>query len=359
MKKWLSLLIGVLLLSTLACSLTSRGSEPDDNEGPVAVATESAVQDEPISTEEVVDDEPEGDDGVLAVDADAFSQLSTYRARIAWTIEKADGTGESFQMEQSATRDPAAQQFRMTSDGETIEFIQLGDQMYMRFGEEWMSTSSEDSSMSEFDDMLTSSDDWIADIDESDYTYLGKETVNDIACRHYQAEYREGWMGSFFSSTEGEENVEDGTVDVWIADESDLPAFVVRSVVEANGTFDGEAGTVTLSQDIYDVNAPFTIEAPEGVEAGGMPDGVEVYPGATDLTTWGTMTMFTSADSVATVNAFYEAALEGADWSQEEGAMVTDEVVSSSWSKDGESLSLMITSGDDGTSVIITMESGE
>lgn len=363
MKRWLWLLVSVLMIFSLSCSLLSRGADPTEEPGvEVTVDVESpedgpedgdGPEDDPV-VEAPEDEEPsdEGEGGEeLVVDTSGLEDLSSYRANITWRTEKADGTVEEFSMEQSATRDPRAEHFAMTSDGEAMEFIQIGDQTWMRFGEDWMqTTSSEDES--EFGDMLSSGDDWVGGLNEDDYEFVGSDDVNGVNTRHYQAEYTQGLLG-ILGAGEDVDEVENGIADVWIADESDLPAFVVKYVLEVTGTSDGEEMTVTMSQEVYDINADFTIEAPEDV--GGLPEDIPMYPGATDTTSMGAMTMFTVADDVNTVNEFYEGALGDSGWSKDGEGLVAEEMVSTTWTKDGETLTLMITTGEDGTSVMITM----
>jgi hypothetical protein len=254
-------------------------------------------------------------------------------------------------MEQWATRAPSAQRFIMQSDDGDVEFIQIGNDTWMRFGTEWMQTSSE--SESDFADILSGGDDWISSIEDGDSEYLGRERMNGINTRHYRVKYNAGLL-NWFDESDGVDTVNEGTAEVWIADEPDLPRFAVKYAMDLAGTAEGAEVKMTMTQDVYDINQPFTIEAPEGV--GGLPDNVPVYPGATDVTSMTAFTMFTAPDDVATVTAFYEEALNDAGWQQEEGGMVSEEMVSTSWEKDGMTLSLMITSGSDGTSVMISVE---
>lgn len=362
MRRWMWLLIGALLVVSLACSFLPFGKDDDDDAGvPGVVATVGAVIEEggvekPESGggDEGPSDDDDGDDGeVLSVDADALEQLESYRAVLTYHIESSDGTVEELRIEESATRDPAAEHYVMSSEDGDVEMIQIGKDSWIRFGEDWMmSTSDEDVG---FGDMLSSGDDWISDVEDSDYEYLGRENINGIDTRHYRVEYDEGLLGGLLGEEEDMSDVESGTADVWIADERDLPKFAVKYEIVMTGTDeDNNDVSLTMQQEIFDVNEPFTIEPPEGV--GGMPADLPEYPGATDMMSMGTMTMFTVTDDVETVNAFYVNALESGGWTEDEDSMVSAEVASSTWQKDGQTLSLLVSSGDDGTSVMISIE---
>jgi hypothetical protein len=361
MKRWFWLLIGLLLIISMSCRFLPGRATEDDDQPETAVTAVVVPEDNEDSDDGPAPDTSDEDDGPapdtsdedegLMIDSDALDQLSSYRATIAWRTEKADGTVESFQMEQWATRDPSAQRFIMESEDGDVEFIQIGSDTWMRFGTEWMQTSSE--SESDFADILSGGDDWISSVEDGDSEYVGQERVNDINTRHYRVKYNAGLL-NWFDESDGVDTINEGMADVWIADEPDLPRFAVKYAMELEGSTEGAEIKMTMTQDVYDINQPFTIEAPEGV--GGLPDDVPVYPGATDLTSMTAFTMFSTVDDVATVTEFYEEALSDAGWQQQEDGMVSDEMVSTSWEKDGTTLSLMITSGSDGTSVMISVE---
>ena len=360
MKRKLLLLVGILLIVSLACSGLSFGGSDEPAEDANAEVTMEAVAED----DEVVEDEPAGDDAEesddldeeLTYDNDGLDQLDSYRATISYELKKADGTEESFRLEQAATREPAAQHLKMSSADGDIEYIQIEDQMWIRFGEEWIQGSSDTADMGDdgFGSMLFSSDDWISGVEQDDYEYLGKETVNGIKTKHYRVAYSEGWMG-LLDQADADGDIDSGVADVWIANEPDLPEFIVRYRVELEGTLDGEESTITLAQDVTEVNEDVNIEAPEGVAMGGLPEGVPVYPDATDLTSFGGMTTFTAPDDLETVNDFYTDALTSGGWEKGSDGFEMENTVSSTWSKGSEELGLTITADDDGVVTVLIM----
>ncbi len=378
-KHGLRILIVVLALVSISCGLIGRVTERLQDEyekvDEVVVTVEEMVS-EDSDTEEETDSETESssaedipeqqpdaesseDEAALPdIADDALSQLDSYRMRFEWSLEKADGSTESLTMEQAATRDPQAQQFLIGSAGESIEYIQIGDQVWIRYGDEWMQSSSDVTGdfAEEFGAGLMDESNWIDEVEDEDYEYLGREDINGIRARHYRATYNESWLGLL--GEQGPDDIDQGTADVWIADDNDVPAFVVRFEVEIKGTADSESVTGRLSQEVYDVNATITIEPPADVALGGLPEGVPLYPEAEGLTTFGTMTTFTVGDDVETVNDFYAEALENAGWIEDEGSsMSTDMMATSTWTKDGETLTLNIveSEGDEGTQVVVTL----
>lgn len=370
MKRRILLLVSLLLVFSLACSALSLGGrdEPDQDNGPGPVVTvevepadEDAVDDTDTGTQDNADQDGPGDgtsdDGdaqPLTFDSGGLEQLDSYRATLSYELTRADGTVETFSIEQAATRDPRAQRFVMSSTEGDIEYIQIEDQMWIRFGEEWIQSSSDDMEESDFGSFLTTGDDWMSEIDDGDYEFLGTENVNGLSTRHYRVAYSAGWL-NLLDQANADGEIEDGTADVWIADDPDLPDFIVRYRVELQGTLEGADGTATLSQDVTDVNQPVTIEAPEGVAMGGLPEGVPVYPGASDVSTFGTMTTFTAPDDLETVATFYEDALSAAGWERGEGGMQMEGMASSVWTKDGGQLTLTITEDDSGLVTVLVM----
>jgi hypothetical protein len=169
--------------------------------------------------------------------------------------------------------------------------------------------------------------------------------------RHYQLKDTALDMALWFKAAD----VEDATVDVWMVDENDLPKFAVRYEMAVTGTFEEEGkGTLTLSWNIYNVNEEITIEPPADVAT--LPEGIELCPDASDVMVMGSMSIFTCPGTVADTATFYTEMLENDGW---EAGDVTnmEEMLTGTWTKDGQSLSLTITADDEsgGASVMVTL----
>jgi hypothetical protein len=376
-KHGLKIIIVALAVVSVSCGLIGQVTERLQGEyekGAEVVATvekmmpessdsESSDSESSDTQDEVVSetDSTEGDEREEAlpdVEEDALSQLDSYRMRFGWSLEKADGSTDALTMEQSATRQPEAQRFLIESGGDSIEYIQIENQVWIRYGEEWMQSTSDTTGdiADEFGSGLMTGSDWIDDVEDEDYEYVGKENVNGVQARHYRASYNQNWLSLL--GEQGPDDISDGTAHVWIADENNLPSFVVRFEVEIKGTSDSEAITGKLTQEIYDINADIAIEPPTDAASGGLPEGVSLYPDAEGLTTFGVMTTFTVEDDVETVHGFYVDALENAGWSQVEGsAMSIEGMASTTWTKDGETLTLNVveSEGDEETQVMFTL----
>jgi len=361
MKRWSLLVIVGLLLFSLAC----LGGGGKVTETPAATQEQggAATQEQPVVTEEATTQPAGEEESAPELDPNALEGLNSYRSRVTIRTDYEDGKFSEISMEQSETREPRAQHMSMTMAGEgveqtsTMEMIQIGDTQWINFGEGgWMqSQQSPDATPEAFGGGFTSFSDMASSMDKEDYEYIGKETVNGMKTRHYRLK---------ISPTEaalmsmGATDVKDVKADVWITDQSDLPEFAVKFVLIVQGTFkenDQERpGTATITQEVYDVNASFTIEPPEGAENAGLPEDIPAYEGATDLFSMPGMTSFKSADDMAKISQFYQDELPGNGWTQKEisdlGTMVMQ-----TWEKDDRTLQIMISPEDaGGCSVILT-----
>ncbi|MBN2392449.1 MAG: hypothetical protein JXR84_17095 [Anaerolineae bacterium] len=363
MKRQWIVLIAALFVLSLGCSLFSgKATEEPSVTAPTAAVdkegedTPAVSEDKPVATEEepsAGEEEPATDEDVpFTFDANALEGLNSYRMDMTWSFTNDDGTVEEFSIQEEATRDPVAQRYMMQSGGESIEFILIEQTQWMRFGEEWMQTTAdEEETLSAFGDFLIQPDEMFAGIDSNAYKYVGKETVNDMNTRHYQIKDTAWDMALWFKAAE----IEEGAIDVWMADENDMPKFAVRYEMTVTGSFEEEGkGTLTLNWNIYDVNADITIEPPADVAS--LPEGLELCPDATDVMVMGQMSMFICPSTVADTTTFYTEMLENDGW--EAGDMTNMEtMVMGTWMKDGETLSLTITADDEsgGSSVMVTL----
>lgn len=349
-RQWMIVWIAVLVMLSLGCSLF--GGKP------TAEPTAAPVGKEPAATTAPADSPAGGEDedALLTLDENALEGLDSYRAEMIWSFTSEDGTVEEFSMQQEATRSPVAQRFVMDSQGEGIEFIQVGETQWMRFGEEWMQTAvSEGEAMGGFGEFLINPQQILSESDKDAYKYMGKETVNGLKTRHYRLKDKALNLAWGFNVT----NIEEGNIDVWIVDERDLPKFTARYEMVVTGTFeeeDNKKGTLNLTWNIYDVNAPITIEPPAEAAGMGLPEGLELCPDASNVTVMGKISLFTCAGTVEDTATFYTDALENAGW--EAGDVTNLEgMMMGTWSKGDETLSLTITADAEsgGSSVMLTL----
>lgn len=380
MKFKLWMVLALLMIASLACSLggaaekaaevgeeaatkasematevgeevaTQVPEEDAEEEGAAEGTTEEPTE---VPTEESAKESGEsGEEASLPeVDPDALDGLNSYRLRIVTQLVMEDGTTEGMTMEQEYTRDPAARRF-VTSGGEegAMEWVQIGDQSWICFDDACTQTQADV-------EELTAGFGESLEVEPSDFAtdsntrFVGKETVNGISTRHYVFDLDE--MQALVPS-QGETSEAQG--DIWIADEADLPSFMVRFAITWKEARDGNEGSGEFSYEIYDVNAPITIEPPEAASELGFPDDVPIYPEAAEMFNMEGMITFSVPDDVAAVADFYRAQLADQGWNLEEDTQLGD-MVSQSWSKAERVLELMISPEDDGgANIMISLQ---
>jgi hypothetical protein len=358
MRRKLLALIAVLLVLTMACSFLKpkTGSETGQ---PPSVGEDEGEQDEgrakpPSEDDTGGGDEGGGEDEGVSLESGALDQLDYYRSTLVMHYEKGDEPVEETVIETAHIREPRAESLSMKTNDEGFDMIQIGDKMWLLFGDQWMQTSAEEgTAMAEgFSEFLIDPDQ-IDDLQNSEYKMVGRENMNGIRTRHYQTKYTAPWMLAFTARSD-EVDWDEGTVNFWVSDERDLPEFIVKAEYDLTGKVDDLDARFTITQNITDINEPFTIEPPSDEEVGGLPDDVPLYPGAEEVTSMGGMTVFTSSDTVEDVADYYKDALESAGWENTE-EMTIATMHTSSWEKDGQTLQLTISPGDndEGASVMI------
>jgi len=366
--KWrIWLPITLLLLASMACSLFG-GAEKAIEVGKEAAtkASEMAttVGEEGVATlvpelpeeEEATEESPEETSEEAAqpeVDADALANLESYRTRFHAEWRPEEGDPEVFSFEEASTRNPSARRMVMEgmAEGETIEIVQIEDQS-------WMCSGGTCSQMAADPEELTSgfSDTMMFDpsdvTDEANATFEGREKMSGYQTRHYTLDVTP--MQAAFLA-EGE--VSDLEGEAWVADEPDLPAFVVRFEMSWTEEREAVTGQVSFVYETYDVNVPFTIEPPEGAEASGLPEDVPMYPDGELTFSMEGMTSFSSADEVSEVADFYREQLAAEGWTMESDDEMGS-MVQQAWRKGERALTLMISSEDGGSSIMISIEDG-
>jgi len=287
---------------------------------PTVAATEASDLDQPAA------------ERVLRADREARSRLTSYRTTLNWRTETASGTAGLLQMDYAQSQDPGTWQFWGVSDGDPELMIVIGDQMWVGSGDEWMRSETDEAAAR--DDglvaLLDMSHQWVADLTPDDFDYVGDETVNGIATRHFRTTQAPNWRTLFADEARPEDEDLGAVGDFWIADEPDLPALVVRLLVEVESSISGEPGHLISDQTFTEVNQPITISPPA---VGGLFDQLPLYPNAVP-TGWSPQaaTLEVAGDAtVEEVHTYYADVLSAAGWQLTDDPLVSEELASSTW----------------------------
>lgn len=330
---------------TEAAAQTEPTTEADAKPAvPTAGPTEASA----VATEEETVSLPSRDTGL--------DQLKSYRAtwRAAWKSTEEGKTDQgAWDWSEEYTSEPKARHLIMRTSGssdsasDNLEIWQVGDTTYMKSGadEACLSFSSEgaekDIAKSGFSPAMLGS--------IQDARYVGRETVNGIPTKLYKYDSKTGILAGL-----GEVNGE-----TWVATDG---GYVVKDSVAWKGgsgflglgtTTDVAKGEGNWTWELSDVNKAIEIKPPEG--CGGSETDLPIMPDATDKSRFGDMSTYKTASKVADVAAFYKDKLAAVGWKSEGEPTEMADTVILNFTRDAKTLNVMITGGDDGTQVILTV----
>jgi len=320
-------------------------SEPAQEAEPVIATdtpepeTETAEEDE---TEESEAEEPSAETARGALqDLDSYRQTATLRST---TDDDVDET----QVLLEYVREPQATRLVLTqvdSAGEPVsesEIIQIGNTTYIRTQEvgeepgEWATFASDEASES---GELPGALDWMASSDyfegSSSCDRKGREDVAGQPATLYECD-----KGVFVpEEVDLTGKLVEGSAKTWISEEYRVP---VRSIINyATEDEDGVRYEFYYEMTVTDVNVPITIEAPEGVEAPGLPEDVPLYPEANITTAMTGMVIFEAEAETADVLDFYREEMEAEGWTLD-----SDMEDMLTYAKEGRSVWIMVEAKD-------------
>ena len=349
------LLVGALALIACQASAPPSGggapaptqpssSESDSEPTPTQPSGISAGGEKPLELSDV---------------SEGLSSLDSYRATFTMSFDGKDAEG---QPEQSAwsfveeySKNPPAKRTRFTTsetgDASAVgsfETIEVDGKTYSIFGDVCASAGAEEAPTA---DTTFSPSNVIGDIESSQF--VGAETVNGVSAKHYVVDSSDILALGAYTQAKAE---------TWVADPG---GFVVKYTFEATGkgtllfgTSDAE-GTLRWDYEVTSVNQPVDITAPEN--CGGAPPDVPLMPDATDTSSFGELTSYTSASAFADVVAFYKEQMPANGWAEDtSGAFTAENFTTLTFTQDGRTASISITfdTSTNRTTVLISL-SGE
>jgi hypothetical protein len=344
--RWI-LPLALLLSLTLACGLGGGGEEA----APAAEAP-AGGEDAPSPTEPPSGEEAEEEEEIdLSSFTSGLQSLESYRSHLKMTFEgTTEGEAEQwvYEMDIEHVRDPLAQRLVIRGSdmgdmgvGEGFESVQIGDQQYLVLEEgQCISTSAGEEDA--FDAEIFEPEDVIGGLNNA-RRVRPDERINGILCRHYTFDEKSLAVGEF-SQAQGE---------IWIAVEGD---YVVKYTLQAEGKnpATGDEGRLEWEYEVRDVNVPITIEAPPGCAT--AESEFPIMPDATDMTTMNGMVTYTSATAFEDVLAFYQEQMPANGWSETGDSFTSPDNAMLSYTRDGRTVTVALTSDDGAVSVLIMSE---
>ncbi len=279
-KRWILLLCLVLTLLLAACSgEESTPEEPSESSAETSEGTDEATDEGEVAEPEVeIEVEVPATPTVEALDLsnaktlDEVADINSFRLRVNIKAE-----GEAFEGEDAAAmlasginvegsfiKEPISQHIVMGL-GEglgTLEFVQVDNKGYAKFGETWSETEIDQAPKIEDLAFLTPAD--LANgLDQ--FENKGDETVNGRETVHLYADKEVFKKLETGDEEIGIDQAEEVMLNLWF-DKSD--GFIVKMEIVAEGKglseTDAEAtGRVEMTLEYYDFNEEIVIETPE------------------------------------------------------------------------------------------------
>ena len=161
---------------------------------------------------------------------------------------------------------PDRSQVVLDFEGEELEWRSIGDQTWVRFGDEW-----EEQEQSSGDELLTPEvvcEDIVLDIASSlSDAAVEDATINGIDTHHYtiDSESLEG-LPPLLRGSDSEDLPDDLSFDVWLAKEGGWP--VQLSYVASDTDDSGQTVQISLDMQVRDINDPGIVIEPPPADSG-------------------------------------------------------------------------------------------
>jgi hypothetical protein len=361
-KHWLLIALAILVsLALAACGGGNKKATPTQEPAASAkaAATEAAQPSAAAGPTEApnLTEAPAAEESTLSLDSReaGLDKLTSYR--VTWHAEwKSTEQGKTdsgtWDWTEEYTAEPKAHHLSMKSPDSSdatkpnqFEMWQIGDTTYMKSGDdqECMSFSSEGAGKDSQQGLFNPS--MLGRI--QDGKYVGTDTINGVPAKHY----------TYSSKADTLVGLGDVSGETWVATDG---GYVVKDTVSwkgSNGFFGmgGSSGTGegSWTWELSDANKPFTINPPEG--CGGPQLDLPMMADAKEKSRFGNMTTYKSASKVADVVAFYKDKLAADGWTPEGEPTEMGDIAMLNFTKDGQTLSVTVSSGDDGTQVMLNV----
>jgi hypothetical protein len=372
-RHWILASITVLFLLVLAaCGGGNTATEPTTE--PAAAPTAAAKQAEPTavskSSEEAAEateemeptaepeptSAPEEADLTLNDRSTGLDALTSYRVswKSDWESTKDGKTTQStWDWTEEYTSEPKALHFTWKSaengaDQGSMEIFQVGDTMYMLGTDESGKTTCTPVSGSEGSGLEkgTFSPSMLGSL--SGAKYVGPDTVNGIATKHYKYDEKATGLAGF-GKVSGE---------TWVANDG---GYVVKDIMNweggaglfGMGATEGETGKGKWEWELKDPNGSFTIAPPQGCESATA--GLPILPDATEKSTMGDLVMYKTATKLADALAFYQKEMVAAGWQQKGEPTSMEGFGSIEFTKDKQTATINLSADGEATQVMINV----
>jgi regulation of enolase protein 1 (concanavalin A-like superfamily) len=225
-------------------------------------------------------------------------ELASYRFTIMTKVVEGMGAGMVNYMKYEWVKAQQAEHAWMEdANGKVQEvYIHIGDKEWMYMpGMGWIEQPPQTTTPAGVPSDLA---DQIKHAEKSRFDKKGSETVNNVKCIKYEFEYDMTMETPNLGAGGTIKTDIHSTGNVWIADQGDLPAVMIKSVSTSNMVSSGTTTVVESEQNLTDIGANITINPPEGAIT--PPTGLPTSPTTSSTTTSTTSTTTPPAETTMT-----------------------------------------------------------
>jgi regulation of enolase protein 1 (concanavalin A-like superfamily) len=210
-----------------------------------------------------------------------LDSLSSYRMSIATKMTEGMGAGMVTYMKYEYVKDKKAEHAWIEdASGQVTEVsIKIGDKYWIwMYSLGWIeqppqTTPEPSAEPSDLASQLREAQEDVAN-SKARFDKKGEETVNNVHCIHYEFEYTLTIEMPNLATGGTTKTDMHSYGDVWIADQSGLPAVMIKSIGTSEITMAGEKTVMESEQNLTDIGAAITINPPEGATQPPTPTGL-------------------------------------------------------------------------------------
>jgi hypothetical protein len=171
----------------------------------------------------------------------------------------------------------------------------------------------------------------------------GADTASGVPAKHY----------TFDQRALGQDGLTESTGEVWIADAGYVVKYVLTTQGGAKYFGEGIEGTLTHDYNLTEIDQPATADLPEDCPPGLI--DAPIMSDAQDVERLPGVTLFRTPSSITDVIAFYQDKLPGMGWQPSGEPVVMEAFGVLELTQGDQQLSVIASSGDNGTAVRLVL----
>ncbi len=328
-------------------------SEPEEAAAEEAPAAETSEEESSSPIAEMLQ--------ISEIDAD--EGLENYEMSLSMNFTTEDDVAQVITADIVYGTNPDAMSMNISMEGVegaeefgSMSMVQLDGTSYMVVpGLGCINAPVDDSTDNPFAD-LTNSDQVLEGVNNANF--VGEETINGVNTLHYTFDETN-------LTPEEAQDIEWVEGHIYLAKDGD---YMVRFVMEGEGGMDqfgtgeDQFGTMRMEYDIAPIDGAVSVEIPaECANSGADNSPYPILDDASEYSSFGGLISYMTAVPLDEAATFYDDGLAADGWTKDEGAgmYVEGSLVNATYTRDGESINVMISADEDAGMISVLIIEGE